>query len=592
MKKNSLTWLAKFDDYTSMGILSQKILESLKDIDISCKSIIGDSKTNNSFINKALFKSRNHELGIMFSYPDMFHELNEFKTKVIYTGVDSTGGIANFAQNSNKADFLLTPSNISRDRMIKLGVTKPIFVFPHGIDTNVFNFKERIKSDKFKFLYVGECSDRKGIYQLLDAFISLYGNSTDVELHIKSNSEMVFYNGDDIIRIKEKYPNIYWHVSNEGHERVIQLYNECHAYVYPSRADTFGMTLIEAMACGLPVISTQDPGATELIENRYYKVRSKNVPVKNHPWMLGEWGEPNVDDLKELMKRVYDNYDTIVSSNQLKDNADYIKENYTWEKVTEKFQSEILPNFYRKNKVLTLVTSFNRPHHITNVINSIKSIREPEILNDVYIVDNTDSSNKHEVIKAINDNIDERFKVHISEFNMGQRGALLQMLEDINIDDYDFIQFSDQDNIFNEPISTYCDILDENKDIYFVTGYMSKEHGELGWRKTKFGNLCEKRSLRAGHMFLRVRDIKTLFPIHLDAHYGEPYNSSWNAGLDWELSYWNPKAFARVTEKNFVLCVPGGVLHKGVDSTFYEWPVEENEYKLDELIELRGQYIK
>jgi hypothetical protein len=53
------------------------------------------------------------------------------------------------------------------------------------------------------------------------------------------------------------------------------------------------------------------------------------------------------------------------------------------------------------------------------------------------------------------------------------------------------------------------------------------------------------------------------------------------------LTYWNPKSIGQKTDKNFVLCVPGGVLHKGIDSTFYDWPVEENEYTQQELSEMR-----
>jgi hypothetical protein len=86
---------------------------------------------------------------------------------------------------------------------------------------------------------------------------------------------------------------------------------------------------------------------------------------------------------------------------------------------------------------------------------------------------------------------------------------------------------------------------------------------------------------------MRMSDFKSLFPIHLDSKYGDPCNSSWNAGLDWELTYWNPKSIGQKTDKNFVLCVPGGVLHKGIDSTFYDWPVEENEYTQQELSEMR-----
>jgi glycosyltransferase involved in cell wall biosynthesis/predicted O-methyltransferase YrrM len=586
-KTNSLTWLAKYDDHASMGILSQRILEKLTDTDISCKPIIGETETRNPLVHKWLSNPKNHDLGIMFSYPDMFPQLDEFKTKVIYTGVDTTGGIANFAENSNKADFLLTPSEKSKERMTNLGVKKPIYVLPHGIDKDKFNFKPRVKGEKFKFLYVGECSDRKGIFQLLDAFIGVFSNNKNVELHLKSNDAMVFYNGQDVKKYVDTFSNIFWHVSNEGHEKILDLYNDCHVYVYPSRADTFGMTLIEAMACGLPIISTSEPGATELIKNMYYEIPSKLVPVKNHPWMLGEWGEPETKLLMSAMKTMYKDYDILASEKILRENSDFVRKNYSWDNIVSDFEENILPKLNKQTKIITLLTSFNRPHHIKNVINSLKDVRDKNCINDVYIVENSFPEMKEESLRAINESIDEHFTVYNSDFNMGQRGALLQLLEDVDINEYDFIQFTDQDNLFQEPLSTYCDILNENRDIFFVTGYMSKEHGELGWRKTRFGNLCEKRSLRAGHMFMRISDLKSLFPLHLDAHYGKDYNSSWNAGLDWELSWWNKNAPAKMTDKNFVLCVPGGVLHVGLDSTIYKWDVESCEYKLEELIELR-----
>lgn len=586
-KRNGLTWLAKFDDFSSMGILSQRILENIKTRKLSCQPIIGETDTKNELIHDLIDEPNNYELGIMFSYPDGWQQLSNYSTKVIYTGVDSTGGIPNFADNCNRVDFLLTPSNISKVRMEKLGVHKPIFVFPHGVDSELFKFKPRTKTDTFKFLYVGECSDRKGIFSLISAFTHLFTDNPYVELHIKSNTAMLFYGADQLNEIFKNHKNIIWHVSNEGHDKVIELYDECHAYVYPSRADTFGMTLIEAMSCGLPVISTNDPGATELIKGRYYEVSSVDVPVKNHPWMLGEWGEPDVMDMIKQIRFVYENYDSILNSGVLEENSRFIQENYSWEKIVNNFEKDILPKFKKKKRVITLLTSFNRPHHIKNVIESIKNIREDSVENTTYIVENSNTELKNECIETIKNNVDGSFVVYVSEFNMGQRGALLQLLEDINIDDYDYIQFTDQDNIFNEPISTYCEILDENPDIFFATGYMSKEHNELGWRTTRFGNLCEKRSLRAGHMVMRTRDLKSLFPIHLDAHYGQSYNSSWNAGLDWELSWWNPKSPGKTTNGNFVLCVPGGVLHKGVDSTMYPWDVEGNEYKLEELNEMR-----
>lgn len=584
----SLTWLAKFDDCSSMGILSQKMLEQMHDIDFACKNIISEGNTKNPLILEALNKEINTNIGIMFSYPHQWKELNPFDVKVIFSGIDTTGGIIYFTENINHADFIITPSNLSRQRLINTGVTKPIFVQPHGIDPEVFSFQERKKTNKFKFLYVGEASDRKGIFQLLKAFESLFKDTFDVELHIKSNTEMLYYDGDRVDSIVKELPNVFWHVSDSGHDKLIELYKDCHVYVYPSRGDSFGMTVLEAMACGLPVISTSEPGVCELVKGRYFEVESTLVPVKGHPWMLGEWGQPSVDSLKSHMLTIFTNYKQLCSVEKLKANSDYVSQNYSWEKVTNHFKESILPKLQRKRRIITLVPSFNRKEHIIELMNSLKQLREDSIDNHIYIVENSNSNNRDEIIEAIKTNMDEKFSLYVSDFNLGQKGALLQMLEDINLDDYDFVQFTDQDNLFLEPLSTYCNILRDFKDIYYTTGYMSKEHFELSWRKSKYGNLCEKRALRAGHMFMRASDLKSILPIRLDSQYNKPNNSIWTIGIDWELSYWNKNAPGNKTTEPFVLCLPGGVLHKGNDSTWSDWDVQKFEYSLAELIELRN----
>jgi len=582
----NLTWLARFNDFSSMGILSQKIIENIKTANVSCKEIIGETKTDNQLIYQLIKNPVKKDLGIMFAYPDMVGELESYKTKVIYTGLDSTLGIPNFSNNCNKSDFILTPSQISKNRMVELGVKKPIYVFPHGVDPDKFKFSKKNTSGVFKFLYIGELSDRKGSFHLLDAFIKVFGGSTEVELHIKSNTEMLFYGGTELENIINQHPNIKWNKSDDNN--VEDLYSDCHAYVYPSRADSFGMTIIEAMACGLPVISTCDPGSTELIQGRFFEVKSSLVEVKDHPWMLGQWGEPDQEDLENKMLEVYSDYKKIIDSGNLEENSRWVRENLNWSTLVEKFEKDIIPKLFTKRRILTLCTSFNRPHHISNVIDSLKSIRETHIQNDVYLVENSNPDIKPLVIETIKSKTDTGFTLYDSNFNLGQRGALLQMLEDRNLDDYDFIQFTDQDNEFLEPLSTYCNVLDDFEDCFFVTGYMSKEHGEIGWRESDYGNLCEKRSLRAGHMFMRAKDLKSLLPIYLDSQYNQPQNSSWNAGLDWELSWWNPNAPAKRNENPFVLCVPGGVLHKGIDSTMYEWDVNSYEYKIEELKNLRN----
>lgn len=555
----NLTWLAKFDDYTSMGILSQRIVENIKHHNIHCQFILGQTNTDNPLLHKLSKKNVNYDLGIMFSYPDQFVYLNKFKTKVIYTGADTTGGIPNFAFNCNQVDFLLTPSNRSKQYMQNLGVTKPIFVFPHGIDPEIFYFIPKTKPNIFKFLYVGECSDRKGIFQLLESFITEFNENENVELHIKSNNDMLFYGKEKVDQIINKHKNIFWHTGNEGHDKLIDLYRTCHAYVYPSRADTFGMTVLEAMSCGLPVISTKEPGVVELIENRFYCIESKMVKVDNHPWMLGEWGEPSIESLKSLMRKVYYEYEEIISSNKLKENSDFVTKNYNWSVLTKKLEEEILPNLIKKEKIITLLISNNDIIGLESTIKSLKKIDDKNILNHTYIIENSSLDYKDITMYFINKNLDENFKVYNSDFDLGQRGSLLQLLEDVNIDNYDYIQIIEQGYILNEPISSFCDIMNTNPDIKILTGLISEEHIEFGHRESIYGKLIEKRSCRFSHMFIKIDDFKTLLPIHLDSQYGEPHNSSWNFGLDWEIQYWNKNSFGKKTDKNFILCFPNSI---------------------------------
>jgi hypothetical protein len=78
-----------------------------------------------------------------------------------------------------------------------------------------------------------------------------------------------------------------------------------------------------------------------------------------------------------------------------------------------------------------------------------------------------------------------------------------------------------------------------------------------------------------------------MMPIPLDSQQNQPHNSSWNAGLDWELIHWNPKSPGKLTQQSFILCIPNGVIHKGLDSTFIDRDIEAIEYTIEELKELR-----
>jgi len=579
-----ITWLCKWDDYSSMGILSQKLLENIpKNVEFEVQGIIGPSTTQNKLIQYKLNNSRDKKnIGIMFSYPDQHQLLQPYKKKIIYTGADTNGGIPNFGQNANHADVLFTPSNLSRSFMKGLETTKPIFVVPHGVDTDLFKYNKREINiyRPFTFLYVGECSDRKGVFQLVQAFQKI-DSAYKVRLILAGNTDMTFYGGEDLKQLIAEDERITLLQQNVPQTEIANLMQISDCYVYPSRADTFGMTVLEAMSCGLPVIANDGLGVSEFIEGRYIPIKTTKVDVANHPWMRGQWLESSVSDLCNKMEDVYDKCDRWLDAAE--DNAAFIRERFTWKRVANdlSFFLSIIDNNTPKKKISVIIPSFNRPKYLVDMLASIEKqyrINEsPDYEYDIHVVEQSKPELQAEIATAIANYVGKlNITLHSSMVNYGQRGMLLKLFEMKAFENSDYIMMSDQDNIYHKPLSTYCKVLDSFPDCFCSTGYLSKEHVLNDVIVTsEFGTLLRKSGAREGHMTFRAKDVLDMMPIAMDSQFGNSNNGAWFGCLGWELLYWNEKSPGNKGKVKFVYAVPCGVEHVGYSSTYRDASVEE-----------------
>lgn len=157
------------------------------------------------------------------------------------------------------ADIVAVPSIYARNSFVENGYDiNRIFRNNYGVDLRRFFVKSRSKpkGDVVKLLYVGGWTFQKGCDVLAEAV------RRNRKLHVTHAGQR----GDLEFPRSSRFQSR-GHVANE---KLVELYSTHDVLVLPSRQDGFGMVLLEALACGTPVVASMNTGALDLrqaIEN-------------------------------------------------------------------------------------------------------------------------------------------------------------------------------------------------------------------------------------------------------------------------------------------------------------------------------------
>ncbi|MBF6571131.1 MAG: glycosyltransferase family 4 protein [Candidatus Binataceae bacterium] len=163
-------------------------------------------------------------------------------------------------EESLASDFLLAPSRIVRDSYIDRGYdVSRSAVLPYGVDLNRFHpLAEQAKPDKtFRVICVAQISPRKGQLYLLEAWETLALPNAELLLIGALSYEMA--------ALLDRYAGWFRHVPFVPNHRLIEYYGQSSVFVLPSLEDGFAVVIGEAMACGLPVITTYNTGAADIV---------------------------------------------------------------------------------------------------------------------------------------------------------------------------------------------------------------------------------------------------------------------------------------------------------------------------------------
>lgn len=246
-------------------------------------------KHNIPFINAV----RSTDLNVFYKY--LIHQ-RSFGKKIL--------------QSSQQVVLINNASNAIMHQIDRT-IDNKLKIIPNGVDSFwIENHQSKIKksTNTLKLLYVGTFIKRKNLDKLIEAVINLstkisvsltvVGNGNNpfaeqVKKQIKNNASLIDYKG--LITNKEE---------------LLKIYRDHHAFVLPSKSETFGLVYIEALTQGLPIVFVKEEGvdgiyeeaigeklsepSVQEIENKILLLNKENekytIPtakiVENHNWNL------------------------------------------------------------------------------------------------------------------------------------------------------------------------------------------------------------------------------------------------------------------------------------------------------------------
>jgi glycosyltransferase involved in cell wall biosynthesis len=169
--------------------------------------------------------------------------------------------IENEETEANEATLITVPSHFVKQTFINQGTdAAKIRVVPYGVSLQEFHPVDAPVDDKFRLVFVGQFSLRKGIPYLLEAFKAF--SHPNKELIVVGNvaediKPLINAIGTEHVKFVGIVPRA----------NVKQYLSVAHALVLPSIEEGLALVQAQAMACGCPIIATPNTGSETLFEN-------------------------------------------------------------------------------------------------------------------------------------------------------------------------------------------------------------------------------------------------------------------------------------------------------------------------------------
>ena len=315
------------------------------------------------------------------------------------------------------ADEIWVGSEYAKKCAMREGLDESrLAVISGGIDPKIFNntgvspmpdFLKKHSPQGFKFLFAGDATWDKGMDLVIKAFKDEFLYDEAVSLIVKDQaSSPLTIRQNYINEIKEAqqsedFSQIIYMDNQLNDDELASLYKTCDCFVFPYRVENYALNVLEAMACGMPVI-VSDHGVIQdfcnednsyLIRSRFMKTAEKNVAgmeTVDNPIIH----EPNLLHLRQLMRQVYEDYQE--AQHKGIKASQHILENFTWQKAADKIYLRLNSlkdkELYRKkqaishNKIIAGLNAYERENY-DQAISYLKEVVEEGKADAVVLFD-------------------------------------------------------------------------------------------------------------------------------------------------------------------------------------------------------------
>jgi glycosyltransferase involved in cell wall biosynthesis len=235
-------------------------------------------------------------------------------------------------------DEIWVGNQFSADAVANSGVDTPTYIFELGIDDMWTPFK-RGNRGKIRFLHVDSGSPRKRADLVEKAFTTLFKERDDITLTLKyhgSNEMSVM----DLFKIEESSSkNIIRIHKTLSQPDMVKLYHDHDILIYPTEGEGFGLIPLQALATGMPTISTSRWCSYEKYLGNNI-IESTLGRTQHTGYHTGDVILPDFDSTVELMRNAVENFDA--QCDYYYKQAPAVINEYNWQKQCDKMLNSLI----------------------------------------------------------------------------------------------------------------------------------------------------------------------------------------------------------------------------------------------------------